>query len=147
LLMGADLGSEIFRVVDITVQHSRGTHACFTREPSEHRAQLQAFFDRTGCDYQRYNYLGEWHSHPSFEVLPSTVDIATMWSIVADPSVGAHFLVLLIVRLADVKGIEASATVFRLHSAPLPIMIRSDGASRTLSFRAVARWLRERFRA
>jgi hypothetical protein len=67
----------------------------------------------------RFNYLGEWHSHPTFEPVPSTVDMITMQSLVEDPIVGANFLILLIVTLTADKTIDGSATAFRPHTAPL----------------------------
>ena len=67
LLMGEDLGNGDFRVVEISVQRSGGTEACFIRNPEDHQTELDTFFARTGNDYSRFNYLGEWHSHPSFK--------------------------------------------------------------------------------
>jgi integrative and conjugative element protein (TIGR02256 family) len=93
--MGEHIGDELFRVVEISVQRSGGTAACFIRHPNEHKAQLERFFAQTGNDYARFNYLGEWHSHPSFEPAPSETDVCTMQSIVEDPEVGVNFLVLL----------------------------------------------------
>jgi hypothetical protein len=55
-----------------------GSHTRFRRDPKTHQKTLDEFFERTGRDYQRFNYLGEWHSHPSFSVQPSVEDIETM---------------------------------------------------------------------
>ena|ERR1019366_1321347 len=93
LLMGEHVRDETFRVLEISVQRSGGSQSCFIRDPRSHQAQLQKFFAHTGRDYSRFNYLGEWHSHPSFDPLPSATDVATMQSIVDDPEVGANFLV------------------------------------------------------
>jgi integrative and conjugative element protein (TIGR02256 family) len=112
LLLGECIGPEVFRIVEITVQRAGGSHSCFLRQPKNHQAKLDEFFVRTGNDYSRFNYLGEWHSHPSFEALPSTTDIHTMQSIVNDPVVGANFLVLLITKLSG-ADVEVSGTVFR----------------------------------
>jgi proteasome lid subunit RPN8/RPN11 len=30
----------------------------------------------TGHDFSRYNYLGEWHSHPRFGLYPSADDVS-----------------------------------------------------------------------
>lgn len=91
LLMGEDLGNGDFRVVEISVQRSGGTEACFIRNPKGHQTELDTFFARTGNNYSRFNYLGEWHSHPSFTATPSAPDLATMLSLVNDPSVGSNF--------------------------------------------------------
>src|ERR1700729_1486608 len=87
LLMGEHLHDDVFRVVDMTVQHSPGSEVCFVRDPGDHRLQLQEFFARTSENYSRFNYLGEWHSHPNFETRPSSTDMATMRSLVEDPAV------------------------------------------------------------
>src|SRR5262249_15377301 len=84
LLMGEHVAGETFRLVDFSVQHSGGSAVHFVRDPAEHQTQLDGFFARTAADFTRFNYLGEWHSHPSFEPLPSPEDVATMHSIVAD---------------------------------------------------------------
>ena len=73
---------------------------------------LRGFFKRTEYNYKKFNYLGEWHSHPSFRPVPSQQDIQSMLEIVTDSDTGANFAVLLIVRLKDVQEIEATATVF-----------------------------------
>jgi hypothetical protein len=51
--------------VDISFQKRGGTFAHFVRDPTHHKAFLTDFFASTGKDYKRFNYLGEWHSHPS----------------------------------------------------------------------------------
>jgi integrative and conjugative element protein (TIGR02256 family) len=135
LLMGEHVGEDVFRLVDFSVQHAGGTHASFERDPARHRAQLDEFFGRTGRDYSRFNYLGEWHSHPRFEPLPSAADIATMQSMVEDPAVGANFLVLLIARRTGRRRTELSATAFRPGMEPAPVMMSFEpaGAAATRS--------------
>jgi hypothetical protein len=51
------------------------------------------FFER----YRRFNYLGEWHSHPSFSVQPSFEDIESMTDIVENGNSTITFAVPLIV--------------------------------------------------
>jgi [CysO sulfur-carrier protein]-S-L-cysteine hydrolase len=126
VMMGEHVRDEVFRVIDITVQRSGGSEACFVRNPNEHRAQLQEFFDRTGSDYSRFNYLGEWHSHPSFTTTPSVTDIITMQSIVEDPDVGVNFLTLLIPKLSNKMLIEVTAMAFRAGEPPLVIPVYAD---------------------
>lgn len=120
LLMGEHVGEDTFRLVDLSVQHSGGTGGCFTRTPKRHAKQLDEFFLRTGHEYGRFNYLGEWHSHPSFEVIPSATDIATMQSLVEDADTGVNFLVLLICRL-DHAQLNISATAFRPGALPVAV--------------------------
>ena len=145
LLMGEDLGGGLFRVVDISVQRAGGTRACFIRNPQDHRAYLDAFFARTGQDYTRFNYLGEWHSHPSFEAVPSTTDLESMQSIVSDPEVGVNFLALLIAKLCR-RQLEASATVFMPTTNPfsVPLSVESEREDREET--RVSKWLKKTFR-
>jgi len=111
LLLGEHIGGDTFKVVEITVQTERGTSSHFERDPESHKQQLDAFFERTGEEHSRFNYFGEWHSHPSFPPVPSTKDLESMDSILGDPAVGANFLVLLIVRLMRESGLTMSATI------------------------------------
>jgi integrative and conjugative element protein (TIGR02256 family) len=128
LLMGEHVGLDVFRVVEISVQHSGGSRACFVRYPHEHQAELDRFFERCGGDYTRFNYLGEWHSHPSFTPVPSGTDLATMQSIVSDATVGVHFLVLMIVKLSGRRELQLSATAFRPGVEPLSIDVDFEGS-------------------
>ena len=112
ILMGKHVGLNRFRIVDISIQKKIGTFANFVRGVSEAILALKRFFKKTRGEYRRFNYLGEWHSHPSFSTKPSVKDLDTMYELVEDSKVGANFAVLLIVRLAENSEIESSASVF-----------------------------------
>lgn len=132
LLMGEHVSDGVFRIVEISVQTSGGEDACFTRHPREHQAQLDDFFERHGHDYQRFNYLGEWHSHPSFPPFPSGRDYRTMNSIVSDPDVGANFLVLLIVKSR--RGVlQVSATVFVPNAPAGMVAVEVEGTTEAVA--------------
>lgn len=113
ILMGEHITENRFQVSDITVQYHGGSFAAFLRVVQEVAGPLRRFFRVTNHDYTRYNYLGEWHSHPSFSLTPSSTDRSTMHDIVKDPRVGANFVVLLIIRLADSNLIKGSVTVYQ----------------------------------
>jgi integrative and conjugative element protein (TIGR02256 family) len=142
--MGEHVSNATFRLVDFSVQHAGGSHASFERDPMRHRAQLDEFFARTGGDYSRFNYLGEWHSHPRFAPLPSPTDVATMQSIAEDPEVGVNFLVLLIARLIGRWRLELSATAFRAGHDPIPVEVSVDRTDSATP--ACGSWLRRLFR-
>jgi proteasome lid subunit RPN8/RPN11 len=146
LLLSEHVRDEIFRVIEITVQHTGGSHVGFMRYPQQHSEQLQSFFLRTGHDYTRFNYLGEWHSHPCFEPTPSTVDLHSMQAMVSDPAVGANFLVLMIVRLELNQGLEYSATVFREGLSPLSIPLQVEANDLIPRWRTAHKWIRKIFR-
>lgn len=131
LLMGEHLGRETFRIVDISVQHTSGSEWCFIRNPSDHHSQLHEFFARTGENYSRFNYLGEWHSHPSCGSAASQTDVRTMQSIVEDPDVGVNFLVLLVCKRVAGHGIEATAMAFRAATLPLAVPVAFEDEIRS----------------
>ena len=112
VLMGEHIGPDEFRISDLTIQQHGGTFATFVRLVDSMVAPLRAFFARTGHDYARFNYLGEWHSHHSFHLSPSRPDHQAMLQIVSDKAVGANFAVLLIVRLSERGVLEHSLTVY-----------------------------------
>jgi len=112
VLMGEHVDGDIFRIVDFSSQSTNNTSSSFLRMPSKHNDTLDAFFKKTGLDYSKYNYLGEWHSHPRFAVHPSDVDIATMMNMLGNNSTSPNFAILLIIRLARNHTIEIGAWLF-----------------------------------
>lgn len=128
VLAGEDLGDGRFLVADLSVQRSGGGVAHFLRDPSVHRKFMRRFFARTGNDYARYNYLGEWHSHPRFPALPSGTDLRQMQALVEERGQQARFLVLLVVKLARGGEVEGSAHAFR-RGAPIvqARVVREEG--------------------
>lgn len=125
VLVAEHVGADIFRIVDFSVQRKGGTVAHFVRDPEHHKAFLADFFARTGQNYQRFNYIGEWHTHPAFQPLPSGADVSAMFDIVDDPEVGVNFAILVIARLRFWGGLEMSVTLFRSGVVPelIPVEI------------------------
>ena len=113
IMVGEHVDTDVFRVVDISFQKRGGTITHFVRDPVHHKAFLDDFFKQTGNDYRRFNYLGEWHSHPAFEPLPSGEDFRTMYNLVEDPTVGVNFAILVIARLRGWRTVGLSATLVR----------------------------------
>jgi integrative and conjugative element protein (TIGR02256 family) len=124
ILMGEQLEPGRFRVVDFSVDNVSGSYAHFVRSPEHHRDALNAFFARTGNDFGRFNYLGEWHSHPNFPTRPSAEDMASMKSLVHGER-NISFAVLMIVRLRWLMALEVSALVFAQQAEPAPITIET----------------------
>lgn len=110
-LFGEQLAPSDFRVTELTVQSRHGTFARFIVDLLQAARDAVRFFDRTEHRYMRYNYIGEWHSHPSFAVQPSGTDVATMRDLVRDSQFVGTFAVLMIVRL-DTETLTAGAWVF-----------------------------------
>jgi hypothetical protein len=126
VLVGEHLEGETFRIVDLSIQVSGGTAAHFIRDDIQAWAFLRDFFRRTGHDYHRFNYIGEWHSHPSFMPLPSGEDRTTMFELLDDPDAGVNFAVLMIVRLRLWSGLQLSATLFRRGLAPAGVDVEVE---------------------
>jgi len=98
-LFGEQLAPSDFRATELTFQKRRGTIARFVVDLVQAARDSIRFFNKTRHQYTRYNYIGEWHSHPSFALRPSGVDLSTMQELVTAPDFVGHFAVLMIVRL------------------------------------------------
>lgn len=118
MLFAEQLKPGEFCIVDFSLDAYSGSHTAFRRDPQTHVKMLEEFLQRTGRDFQRFNYLGEWHSHPSFSVLPSSEDADTMIDIVENPRSEITFAVLLIVRLRLRLWIDHSLTIFARGQTP-----------------------------
>jgi len=76
--MAEHTGPNQFEVLDLTI-HVRGTIAYFFRKLEEAVTRLKSFFFRVNHDYVRFNYLGEWHSHPRMSsAWPSSTDLSQL---------------------------------------------------------------------
>ncbi|MBT3067968.1 Mov34/MPN/PAD-1 family protein [Rhodoferax sp. U11-2br] len=111
VLMGEHVGPGHFAVRHLSVQGG-GRFASFVRQTQSALRALRKFFNQSGHDYERFNYLGEWHSHPSFSVQPSPTDHQSMLDIVMDVRVGANFVVLLIFKVSHQGDLEGSAHTY-----------------------------------
>lgn len=111
VMMAEHASVNTFVVRDLTI-HRRGTLASFIRRIEEAWSALTRFFESTKRDYRRFNYIGEWHSHPSFEPSPSGRDHASMQEIISDESVGANFVVLMIVKLDSQGALVGTAHTY-----------------------------------
>lgn len=110
-LYGEQVAPSYFRINELTVQQQFGTQADFMVDIDAALRDADAYFGRTGHDYKRFNYVGEWHSHPSFAVSPSNEDTTTMTELVRDASFKGTFAVLMIARL-DRSTLQLGAWVY-----------------------------------
>ncbi|WP_024576592.1 MULTISPECIES: Mov34/MPN/PAD-1 family protein [unclassified Afipia] len=145
VLVGEHVERSIFRIVDLSVQHTGGTAVHFVRDEKQSKVFLEKFFERVGNDYQRFNYIGEWHSHPSFEPFPSGEDHATMRQIVSDPTVGVNFAILIIATLAPRSMLKLSATAYRASGDPIEIDVQIEGE--LPKKRGLIQWVTDLFRS
>lgn len=130
VLAAENLGNGQFRILAMSFQRSGGSFASFVRDPLFHRRFMRRFMARTGNQPERFNYFGEWHSHPSFVPLPSGTDIAQMQQLIRARDQAAKFLVLLIAKLNSSGVVEASAHAFRRTHPPLQVALASGEDTR-----------------
>lgn len=129
-LYGEQLAPSDFVVTELTIQARPGTISRFLVDLIQAARDSIRFFDRTDHRYTRYNYIGEWHSHPSYAVQPSGVDAATMRALVRDPQFVGSFAVLMIVRM-DEERLTAGAWLFdpRGMEGAITLELDYDGRS------------------
>lgn len=113
VLMGEHVTENVFQVKNLTIQYHGGSFTAFWRVVQDIYMPLRKFFRATHHNFTRFNYLGEWHSRPSYRPEPSTVDRKTMHNMIEDQQLGAHFVVLMIVRLGSTGQLQGSVTVFQ----------------------------------
>ena len=117
ILMAEQLEPGSFRIVDFSVDPITGTSAHFVRSIEHHQQVLADFFEKAGSDYSRFNYLGEWHSHPNHPPVPSSVDVRSMTDLVNGER-KIPFAALLIVRARIWRRMECSLTLFQQNRPP-----------------------------
>lgn len=112
ILMGEHVSPDAFRISELTIQTKGGSAITFIRSLSAIAIPLRRFFRQTRHRYTRFNYLGEWHSHPGLALIPSSRDCDSMWEIVEDARVGANFAILLIVHCVTEVELAGRVMVF-----------------------------------
>lgn len=104
VLFGEQIAEGDFRIVEATRQRFfGGTVTTFKRRGAAARKDILYLHKKFGGNPERFNYLGEWHSHPNAPAAPSLQDEVTMYKLLADQGEAVNFLVLIIVRL-DVEA-------------------------------------------
>ena len=124
VLMAQQIDPGHFCLEDFTVDGQKGGAAHFVRSVADHQAALAKFFERTGSNYLRFNYLGEWHSHPNHAPIPSSEDAASMTSLVEGER-DIPFALLLIVR-SNWRKLMLCATLFERGQQPRPVNIKNE---------------------
>nr|WP_255766530.1 Mov34/MPN/PAD-1 family protein [Nereida sp. MMG025] len=105
-----------FELVGFTVDLAVGTYNRFASLPTTHGAQLDGILAANADRSGRVDYLGEWHSHPTFPPAPSEIDLAAMTKMVEES--GPSFATLLIVRLLGAAVLQATLTTFQRGLPP-----------------------------
>lgn len=100
ILIGYKKARNHFKISEVSVANDiqRFNIISFIREPFKSIKILIKLFKK-----KNYNYIGEWHSHPRFDLYPSAGDIKTMDGILDDPNYGVNFVLLIICKLNKSK--------------------------------------------
>jgi sulfur-carrier protein adenylyltransferase/sulfurtransferase len=123
ILMGEHVDVNEFRVASLTIQRRSGTIARFVRIVEHAVTALTRFFRETGNDFTRFNYLGEWHSHPLFTPYPSSEDHVSMMKILWDEKVGANFVVLIVAKMVDGELVTTGTLYTRSSRCAVTLVI------------------------
>lgn len=113
-----------FLVHDLSIQRN-GTASRFDREPIQHAEFIRRFHERMGNRPEQFNYLGEWHSHPSYPAIPSFEDLIQMQKLVEDKEQASTFLALLVVKIDSRGTLRGSTHVFRPGQLPVRSELKS----------------------
>ncbi|MEB2398330.1 MAG: Mov34/MPN/PAD-1 family protein [Alcaligenaceae bacterium] len=113
-----------FIVLDLSVQRN-GTKSHFDRDPIQHAQFIRRFHERMGNRPEQFNYLGEWHSHPSYPAIPSSEDFSQMQKLVEDKEQASTFLALLVVKVDSRGTLRGSAHAFRPGRLPVRSELKS----------------------
>jgi hypothetical protein len=105
-----------FELVGFTVDMDVGTRNRFVSLPKTHGDQLDDILAASADRAGRVDYLGEWHSHPTFPPVPSDIDVAAMTKMVEESV--PPFATLLIVRLLGATKLQATITTFQRGLPP-----------------------------
>lgn len=113
VLFGEQIDEGDFRVLEATRQRFRGgTAMTFRRRGGAARRKILALHRQVGENPERFNYIGEWHSHPNASTWPSLQDEITMYNLLADQGEAVNFLVLLIVELDSRARLHIGARTY-----------------------------------
>ncbi len=120
MLIGNQISKNIFEITDITIANEIGKFwfGKFIREPISSIKILKDYFLK-----KKGYYIGEWHTHPSFELFPSSGDVITCKKILNDEDYGIEFLLLII---AKIENNELKMNGFLFHNELEKTFIQSN---------------------
>jgi len=129
VLFGEQIAEGDFCIVEATRQRFfGGTATTFKRRGRGARKEILALHDKFGGDPERFNYFGEWHSHPNAPAWPSLQDEITMYNLLADQGGIVNFLVLIVVKLDEQARFHIDARTYLASGHKLNCEIEIEGA-------------------
>ena len=112
VLFAEQLAYGEFSLLETTFHTSDGNTFTFDRDIVKARKDIRRFHSYYNGKPQKFNYFGEWHSHPHSTSEPSEVDNSMMWEILSQTDESVNFLVLIIVKLIRQSSLDLNATAF-----------------------------------
>lgn len=96
-LFARKIDDETFEIDAVYIEKKVGTFAFVILENNCRYKKFQAVYNKKHhYDYKNHNYIGDWHSHPSFALFPSEYDKS---EVVEDlTKSNANFLIQMIVK-------------------------------------------------
>lgn len=109
-LFAKKISNELFEIDDIYIEKNVGSFAFVTLINNKKYQKFQkTYHEKNNNDYVRHNYIGDWHSHPSFELNPSSFDIKEVKEDLKASN--AKFLIQIIVK-AENENLIGNAFYF-----------------------------------
>lgn len=101
-LFARKISDEMFEVDDVYIEKKVGSFAFVELVNNEkYQVYQNCYHEKSGHDYIHHNYIGDWHSHPSFVLYPSSYDIEEVKKDLKKSN--ARFLVQVIVKIINDK--------------------------------------------
>jgi Prokaryotic homologs of the JAB domain len=128
VLFGEQIAEGDFRIVEATRQRFfGGTPTSFKRRGGAARNDILDLHTKFGGNPERFNYLGEWHSHPNAPAVPSIQDEVTMYQLLADQGAAVNFLALIIVKLDAQERLHIGTRTYLASGHKLNCEIEVEG--------------------
>lgn len=92
--------NDCYYIEDIFISREKGTFFFSNLKANfQYRRFEKKYHKKHKFDYLNHNYVGDWHSHPSFECVPSNYDKREVEDELAHSN--ANFLIQLIVKMVE----------------------------------------------
>jgi proteasome lid subunit RPN8/RPN11 len=97
-LFAEDLGNDTFKIDEVYLEPKPGTTTFVKLYINQEYLSFQKNYHKfRKNNFSKYNYIGDWHSHPLFECLPSSYDVSEVEEDIKKSN--AIFLVQIILKV------------------------------------------------
>lgn len=116
---------EIFEIEDIYISPRIGTFSFSNLVVSlKYKLFENKYFRKHNYEYEKHNYIGDWHSHPSFELIPSSYDKEEVIDELKKSN--ALFLIQIIVKVID-EELKMKCYYYDSNTIACPCEISIEG--------------------